>query len=455
MSSGHRTVVFTTLAMNQTRFFYALGTALERLNCRVSYVCFHDRSHEFLTSVNARTYNAFVLGQASRTSPEKYGIENVNALINHEKAAYEVSDSKKLQRKFESCLAAMEAVFQDLGHDGHDGIWLVQELGGFLGLLAAFFVARAQGIPNIFIEPSFFRGRVFFVRDTLAALPIGGPNGKSVSGEVSARLTHILDQQTVVIPVKDRRHYRAPFRKLLDSYNLRRLGEKWYDKHILGKREEFEHISGHVSRHARMSLNQVRQNRLYQSIPERPFVYYPLHVPADFALTIRSPEYFDQVGLIDFMARALPHTHNLAIKEHPALVGAMSYRRLREVLHAHDNLLMLDPAVNNYEVMKRAGAVVTVNSKSGAEALLLGKPVLVLGDAFYRASNLVRKVDRLGDLPKILGETLRSPPEIDFDDIKSYFQNVWDQSHRGELYDLDARNIAEFSRSLEGYLDDA
>ena len=50
-------------------------------------------------------------------------------------------------------------------------------------------------------------------------------------------------------------------------------------------------------------------------------------------------------------------------------------------------------------------AVVSVNSKSGAEAVLLGKPVVVMGDAFYRSCPLVFAADRLKDVPQGLCRT--------------------------------------------------
>ena len=51
-------------------------------------------------------------------------------------------------------------------------------------------------------------------------------------------------------------------------------------------------------------------------MPDTPFVYYPLHVPADMALTLRSPEYLDQVATIDFLLRTIPDSHVLVAKEH-------------------------------------------------------------------------------------------------------------------------------------------
>ena len=148
-----------------------------------------------------------------------------------------------------------------------------------------------------------------------------------------------------------------------------------------------------------MALNATRLRKLYRPIPETPFVYYPFHVPADMALTLRSPEYLDQVATIDFLLRTIPDSHVLVVKEHPAQIGAIAASRLFELARRFDNFVLLPPQTNNYTVLNRADAVISVNSKSGAEALLLGKPVVVMGDAFYRTCPLVFAVDRLPDVP--------------------------------------------------------
>ena len=101
------------------------------------------------------------------------------------------------------------------------------------------------------------------------------------------------------------------------------------------------------------------------------FVYYPLHVPGDgfnsSMLAVR-----DQLGLIDYLLRNLPGEHKLAIKEHPAMVGAIDASRLKTLLNRYDNLALINPAENNFDVLDRCRGFGKL--KSGAEAILLGKP---------------------------------------------------------------------------------
>jgi capsule polysaccharide modification protein KpsS len=196
-----------------------------------------------------------------------------------------------------------------------------------------------------------------------------------------------------------------------------------------------------------MLVTAQRLRRHYQALPADRFVYYPFHVPADVALTLRAAQYFDQCALIDYLARTIPATHRLAIKEHPALVGATPHARLADVLRRYDNIVLLQPTINNHDVLSAADLVVTVNSKSGAEALLHGRRVVVLGDAFYRDCDAVRAVDQPSDLPAVMRESLARPAPSAAA-VRRFFQRVWDSSYPGELYATDPDNCRVFATSV-------
>jgi capsular polysaccharide biosynthesis protein len=442
-------VLITTLAQYQTGFWAAVGRALAARGHRVGFIAFDDRSHEMLAAAGLESVNAkaaAATGESLGEACARLGIHNPNLLFSHERAAFAIRDRAALERKFLQYLAAVESCFGRHGAAAGQAI-MVQELGGFLSVLAAYHAARVRGIDNLFIEPSFFKGRLFFTPNTLAAPKVRGR--ATPSPEVLETLRTTIERQAIVVPNKDRLHYRPPALKVINLANARRLVRKLVDIHVLGKRYEFGYVGHHVRTHVRQMANSLRLSGLYTPLSEvGRFVYYPLHVPADVALTLRSPEYLDQLGLVDFLARTVPWSHRVVLKEHPAMVGSMDVSRLRTLLRAHDNIRLLPHTVNNFDVLRRADAVVSVNSKSGAEALLLGKPVVVLGDAFYRESGLVRVVERLHDLPQAVADAFaRSSPPGD-GEVHGFFQAVWDQTLPGELYDERAGNVAAFAESL-------
>jgi len=442
------TIVFVSLASNQSSFFAALESNVRAAGFDVAHVCFHEPSAYSLRKAGHRVFNPFELARSVEL-PEfrSYGIDNPALLVGHEKAAYEIRNTPALLLKFRRHLAAMEVVFETLMAEGRRLV-LVQELGGFTSVLAGYFVSQRHKVPNYFIEPSFFKGRFFLTRNSFSA-PLVPRIAVEASEKVQAVLKQIRDTQTVVIPTKDALHYRGAVHKLVDPKNWRRLIEKLLQKHLMRQKEEFQHIGGHVRRHIRMTVNGAKLRKFYADIPvETPFIYYPLHVPADFALTIRSPEYLDQLSLIDFLCRVAPEGRKVVIKEHPALMGGLPATRVAELIDRHDNLTLLSPGINNHQVMRRAEAVVTVNSKAGAEALLYRRPVLALGDSFYRDSGLVTAINGLRELPaRLHGAT----PPIE-KEVSLFLQDVWSASVAGELYDIGNENIAQFAGSLVGVL---
>ncbi|NBT76239.1 MAG: capsule biosynthesis protein [Betaproteobacteria bacterium] len=442
-------VVFVSLAQNQSRFFEMVGKSLAQAGHGIVHVCFHEGAVRELRGHGCEALNPYEyqVGSTDQVHFDDYGIHNPALLLGHEKAAYELSETKALERKFKGHLTAMDTILRGLLERG--GRWcVVQELGGFTSVLAAYFAARRHSLDNWFIEPSFFRGRLFFTPNTFSA-PIVTTSYVSASDEVRATLEQIVKSQSVVVPAKDRLHYRKASKKLLDFKNYRRLLEKSVSKYVHGEKEEFEHIGGHVARHLRMYINSRRNARYYSDeMGGQSFIYYPLHVPADFALTIRSPEYLDQYSLIDYLCRVAPLGYRVVIKEHPALVGAVSPARIGDLLARHDNLMVLSPALNNHEVLAAADAVVTVNSKSGAEALLHGTPVVVLGNAFYEDCPLVQRVAGLAGLQDALARALDPATAYDSEAALAFFQAVWDASCPGELYDLTSANVELFAHSL-------
>lgn len=447
--TGKLNIVFVSLAQNQSRFFEVVGKGMEQAGYGIVHVCFHEGAVRELQAHGCDAFNpyGYQVESKDRVHFDDYGVPNPALLLGHEKAAYELSDTRSLELKFKGHLAAMDVILRGLLERG--GRWcVVQELGGFTSVLAAYFAARGLGLDNWFIEPSFFRGRLFFTPNTFAA-PLVLTSDAPASDEVRATLERILKNQSVVVPVKDRLHYRGASKKLLDFNNYRRLFEKVVSKYVRGEKEEFEHIGGHVERHLRMFINSKKNARYYSGeTGGHPFIYYPLHVPADFALTIRSPEYLDQYSLIDYLCRIAPLGYRVVIKEHPALVGAVHPHRIRELFNRHDNLTMLSPGVNNHRVLATAAAVVTVNSKSGAEALLHGTPVVVLGNAFYENCPLVCRVAGLAGLHDALSRALDPALAYDSEAALPFFQAVWDASCPAELYDLTPDNVTSFSHSL-------
>lgn len=448
-------LLITTLAEYQTRFWLKVGLQLREQGMPVEFLSFDDRSTEMLRKAGLKAHTAPSNNEIPANDAEldelfnRFGIDQLNFWTAHERFAFGIRNTQAMRRKLARSLIAADAACRACAEAGGETL-MVQELGGFLSVIGSFFAARHHGIDNWFIEPSFFRGRMFFLRNTFAAMRIHHTAGHSVPVEVAHYLDDTLKQGAIVVPLKDKHQYTTARKKIVNWKNARRLVEKFADKHMRGKTQEFSHIGHHVATHSRMLLNSHRLRNVYTPLEQcGRYVYYPLHVPGDMALTLRSPHLLDQLALVDYLCRSVPATHRVVVKEHPAMVGAVDAARVFELLRRYDNLVLLPPSTNNYKVLWSADAIVSVNSKSGAEAGLVGKPVVVLGDAFYRDAPFSTPIDRLQNLAERLSQLL-SPTHTPIDTavVREYFGSVWRHTHPGELYFDDPSNVETFARSM-------
>jgi hypothetical protein len=451
-----KSFIFTTLAMNQTLFFEKICQQLISEGHSAEMICFHERSHEYLVQKNVTSHNVFdhITEQSShqRTAEtytsliKKHGMPESNFILSHEVESFGLTfDDVKF--KFVNYLFALESVLEDIkSKHTNNTLIMIQELGGFSSIISSFYVCKTFGIRNYFLEPSFFKGRVFIIPDSFEALKVS-ELANSVDDAVHSYLDDVTKNQKIVIPDKDKAHYFSLFSKIFRFHNFKRLFIKFIDKYIFGKKEEFSYIFKYSLRHGMMLVNKFRQKKLYTEIPEQPFVYYPLHVPMDVALTVRSPHCLDQYALIDLICRSVDHNMTVAFKEHPAMVGVMNPKKCKDLLKKNQNLVMLNPGINNYKIIEKAQALLTVNSKAGAEALMLGKKVIVLGDAFYSNCSLVYKHADFSNLSNKIRHVLGATPP-DKADVKKFFQSTWNKSSPGEIYSLKNVDINHFCQAF-------
>lgn len=446
-----RCLLISTLAEYQSSFWLLVAQELEHRGLHCEFLSFDDRSTESLRGAGFKvhTYTEQAAVPDEMALLRDFDAGPLEALFLHERVAFNEQRHEHLRGKLCRSISLADRAIADC-QKRFDSVAVIQEVGGFLSVIGCQLAAQRRRVPNWFIEPAFFKGRLFFTRDTFAAPQVPDVPAKDHQRlQVLKYVAGAKKEQTIVIPEKDRHHYSSAVTKVANKRNVIRLLEKVRDKYLLGKYQEFGYVGHHVATHLRMLRNSIRLRPHYTALNRLGgFVYFPLHVPGDMALTVRSPQYLDQLSVVENLLRLTPAGFNVVVKEHPAMIGACDAPRLVEMSRRHPQLKILAPSTNNYEAIKAAGLVVSINSKSGVEALLLGKPVIVLGDAFYSSCAMARRVERYADLKKAIAELLqgyRAPTE---DVLIDYLSRVWAQSSSGELYVLDPRNVREFCDSL-------
>lgn len=132
------------------------------------------------------------------------------------------------------------------------------------------------------------------------------------------------------------------------------------------------------------------------TLPER-FVFIPFQDDRDTQVRLFSPWVGNMPALFalgECLAAELGLT--VVFKEHPS--SRESYPELHRRCHEH---LLFANGNSTQELIERSLFVVTLNSTVGLESLLLGKPVLTLGNAFFNIEGLVMHADSSEELLRI------------------------------------------------------
>jgi len=180
------------------------------------------------------------------------------------------------------------------------------------------------------------------------------------------------------------------------------------------------------------------------SLPER-YVFIPFQDDRDTQVRLFSPWVGDMRQLFALGKRlAVESGLTVVFKEHPS--SRESYPDLHA--EAHDKLLFANGNPTQ-ELIQNCEFVVTINSTVGLESLLLGKPVMTLGQAFFNIPGLVVHADSANELL----ESARGFPNWPLEDeVRHGFlrylaaeyciQGAWRDADRAQLQRVARRMLA-------------
>lgn len=135
---------------------------------------------------------------------------------------------------------------------------------------------------------------------------------------------------------------------------------------------------------------------------QTPYVYLPLHLQPEATTCPMGGVYVDQLLVVEMLSRALPSGWRLVVKENPkqqlSKRQPVFYQRLAQL----PNVQLVSRSMSSMALVESAHAVATITGSAGWEGLCAGKPVLVFGNAFYRAAPGVVAVDDLNGLQSAL-----------------------------------------------------
>ncbi len=453
-------LILTPIAERDVHFYLASIDAIKKEdnNTQFLFLSFYQPLNNYIESKGYKVLDPYKLfdkhlpeSWTAEWAQKKFKTPDLGELIVHEQLTFGITSSHECIAKFIHFTFACDLLLTEVeqlypqAKEKH----FLQELAGFLGPLALFYVGQSRGWKSWMTEPSFFKGRIHFVKNSLYLNIPEGIASEHSTKEVEKYLESAFKNKIVVAAVKDSHHYKdMGVGKIFNFSNFKKLFKKIIYKYFFRQKQEFEHIGNHVIRYLKMMLNRRKNEKNYTHLLDLPagfkFYYFPFHVQLDFSLTIRSPRWLDQLSLIEKVLELLPKDVVLISKEHPASIGCLDQKRLEKLL-AHPQFRILHPMINSHDVLDKTTAVVTINSKVGAEAFSKGIPVITFGKAFYTERGIVPHFE---DWQK-LSEWLKNPTyPANSKAWKDFLGKVWDDSYPTELYDLSSNNIEKFAQAI-------
>lgn len=135
------------------------------------------------------------------------------------------------------------------------------------------------------------------------------------------------------------------------------------------------------------------------------FAYFALHTEPEAYPMVLAPFYVDQVWLAKQIARSLPLSFKLYVKDHPAMMGLRPrsyYTELKKI----PNIRLIDPSVSSLALIQKSKLTLTLTGTTGWEAVLLKKPVIIFGSMYYDRLSAVKKCVAIEDLPFLITQQL-------------------------------------------------
>jgi hypothetical protein len=442
--------LFTTLQTHESEFYGRVGRELERrgnvaVHVTVSRAAARELREGGSEAVCLMDEIASLepepdLAAETRRIEERYGLPTIREVYRVDWAADGLSEVEAVRRTVRH-FRALERIVERTAPDV-----IVPEVGNETIRQATHLVGVSRGIPVLFPFHTIFPRPLRLYVDTLHAPICTEDELRELTPEESAELDAFVAAFTErKEPI--RRHHRVPI-------EWRRV-ELFADHVRRSRGEDRDNEYNRPWRLLRMNASEWTRARVarpfYDELdPERPFVYFPLHVVDDYKIKKVIPHCYDQASIVEQVADALPPGHDLVLKEHPMSIGRNSLELLRR-LRSRPNVRLLQPYANSHDLVRRAEGVAVISSTVGLEALLYGKPVLTLGEPFYSGFGVTLDLRSFAEIRSGVPALLRFRP--DPERIRRFLHAAMRQCYAGSSVTVDRSD--DNARALAASFDEA
>lgn len=295
----------------------------------------------------------------------------------------------------------------------------------------AYFVAKRMGLKIIgFVSGRFPKKGVMFCNDFSEILRFNNDFNNLNFNEISSMYdkTTIAGKETL-----DHNKNNLSIRSFLKKINGVKYVFKYkqFRKYVIDnyKHEKFIMAPTNIINESKIYIKRIFRRYLVNIITQEPdyddkYFLFPLHYMEDAQITFREP-LLDQFKLIRDISRSLPLNTYLYVKSHPHYLGSdVSFKELFK-LSRIKNIKIINPISSSIEFMIHSSAVITVNSTTGFEALIMEIPVISVGHDFYCKEQLCYVIKDIKNLSKSIVDTLNNNYSIDKNNVESFVKTVY------------------------------
>lgn len=139
------------------------------------------------------------------------------------------------------------------------------------------------------------------------------------------------------------------------------------------------------------ALRQAYSGKASSDFWDKKFIYYPLHYEPERTTSPDGGIFYDQIRAVAEIRSRLPTDYTLVIKEHPSQL----YKNMRgfkgraketyDLLERIEGIKLAPADTPSSNLIEHCRGLATITGTAAIEAVLSGKPVLVLGHAWFRS----------------------------------------------------------------------
>ncbi len=197
----------------------------------------------------------------------------------------------------------------------------------------------------------------------------------------------------------------------------------------------------------------IRECEHYPTKTE-PYILFLLSRQPEASTYGLAPFYFDMQYVARMLSICLPATHKLYIKDHRTqfVKSVARGKSFFEDLTYYSNIKIIHPFKNTKSLMRNASAIVTTSGTAGIEAILLNKPVVLFGKAFYQNHPKVHVVTDITQLHQILTRAIYNCPDLPQEDLIDFAACLKASAFPGNIRTVEAGLPENIEQLRQGFV---